>query len=136
MVASYDDLNTGTRDGNISDFSSRGQPGQPNTYPDIAAPGSNITSACRPYLIVCSTGLDPRNGPGTLDIGTFNTISGTSMATPHVVGIVAQLFQRNPNATAAQIENAVKSTAYKFPSWAEHEAGAGLIDAYAAAQAL
>jgi len=136
MVASYDDLNTGTRDGQISDFSSRGAVGQPATYPDVAAPGSNITSACRLYLVVCSTGLDPRNGPGLLDIGTFNTISGTSMATPHVVGIVAQLFQRNPNATPAQIENAIKSTAYHFPSWAPHEAGAGLIDAYAAAQAL
>ena len=136
MVASYDDLNTGTRDGNISDFSSRGAPGQPATYPDIAAPGSNITSACRLYLVVCSTGLDPRNGPGPLDISTFNTISGTSMAAPHVAGIVAQLFQRNPNATAAQIEAAVKSTAYKFPTWDPREAGAGLIDAYAAALAI
>jgi len=136
MVASYDDLNTGTRDGNISDFSSRGAPGLPATYPDIAAPGSNITSACRLYLVVCATGLDPRHGPGPLDIGTFNTISGTSMAAPHVAGIVAQLFQRNPNATAAQIETAVTSTAYKFPQWEPRAAGAGLIDAYAAALAI
>lgn len=143
MVASYDDLNTGTRDGNVSDFSSRGAAGQPATYPDVSAPGSNITSACRLYLVVCSTGLDPHNGPGPLDIGTFNTISGTSMATPHVVGIVAQLFQRNPNATPAQIENAIKSTAYKFSNGEAYDAsgtsrdkGFGLIDAYAAAQML
>jgi serine protease AprX len=143
MVASYDDLNTGTRDGNVSDFSSRGAPGQPATYPDVSAPGSNITSACRLYLVVCSTGLDPRNGPGLSDIGTFNTISGTSMATPHVVGIVAQLFQRNPNASPAQIENAIKSTAYKFSNGEPYDAngtsrdkGFGLIDAYAAAQML
>lgn len=136
MAASYDDLNTGTRDGNISEFSSRGAPGQPGTYPDVAAPGSNITSACRLYLVVCATGLDPRNGPGLLDVGTFNTISGTSMASPHVAGIVAQLFQRNPNATPAQIEHAIKSTAYRFPRWDPREAGAGLIDAYAAALAV
>jgi serine protease AprX len=96
--------------------------------------------------VVCSTGLDPHNGPGLLDIGTFNTISGTSMATPHVVGIVTQLFQVAPDSTPAQIENAIKSTAYKFTDGAPYEAvgpyttsvdkGTGLIDAYAAALSL
>jgi Subtilase family. len=78
-VASYFDKGNGTRDGEVSSYSSRGKKGDP-TYPDISAPGEDITSACRPYLAVCSTGLDPRNGPGLLDLGTFNTISGTSMA--------------------------------------------------------
>jgi serine protease AprX len=142
MVASYDDQGTGTRDGTVSDFSSRGAAGHPGTYPDISAPGSNITSSCRLYLVICSTGLDPHNGPGVLDIATFNTISGTSMATPHVVGIVTQLFQVAPNATPAQIENALKSTAYKFTNGAPYEngtsldKGAGLVDAYAAALSL
>lgn len=146
MVASYDDLGTGTRSGNVSSFSSRGAAGTPATYPDISAPGSDITSACRLYLVICSTGLDPRNGPGLLDIGTFNTISGTSMATPHVVGIIAQLFQVAPNATPAQIEHALKSTAHKFTNGAAYEPvgsyttsvdkGTGLIDAYAAALSL
>src|SRR5947207_7950603 len=79
MVASYDAPRTGTRTGSVSTFSSRGAAGHPETYPDISAPGSNITSSCRPYLTICSTGLDPRNGPGPTDIATFNTISGTSM---------------------------------------------------------
>jgi serine protease AprX len=146
MVASYDDQGTGTRNGLVSDFSSRGAAGQPDTYPDLSAPGSNITSACRPYLVICSTGLDPHNGPGLLDIATFNTISGTSMATPHIVGIVTQLFQVAPNASPAQIENALKSTAYKFTDGAPYETvgpyttsvdkGAGLVDAYAAAASL
>jgi serine protease AprX len=146
MVASYDDLGTGTRAGVVSDFSSRGAAGQPATYPDISAPGSDITSACRLYLVICSTGLDPHNGPGPLDIGTFNTISGTSMATPHIVGIVTQLLQVAPNATPAQVENAMKSTAVKFTNGAPYESvapyttsvdkGTGLVDAYAAALSL
>lgn len=146
MVASYDDLSMGTRNGRVSDFSSRGFAGRQATYPDVSAPGSDITSACRLYLAVCMTGLDPRNGPGLLDIGTFNTISGTSMAAPHVAGIIAQLFQAAPNATAAQIEHAIKSTAYKFSDGAGYEPagsyttsvdkGTGLIDAYAAAVSL
>ena len=146
MVASYDDHGTGTRDGSMSSFSSRGAAGHPETWPDISAPGSNITSSCRPYLPICSTGLDPRNGPGATDIGTFNTISGTSMATPHIVGIVTQLFQVAPTATPAQIEDALKATAYKFTDGAAYQTvgsyttsvdkGTGLVDAYAAAVRL
>ena len=145
-VASYNDLGNGTRDGEVSDFSSRGKAGQPSSYPDISAPGDLITSSCRPYLVICSTGLDPQNGPGATDIGTFNTISGTSMAAPHIAGIVAQLFQRAPSATPAQVEDAIKSTAHKYTFGAAYEPaplgatsydkGYGLVDVVATAQAL
>ena len=145
-VASYYDQDTGTRDGTVSDFSSRGKAGDQSTYPDISAPGENITSSCRVYLPICSTGLDPQNGPAATDIGTFNTISGTSMAAPHIAGIVAQLFQANPSATPAQVEDALKTTAYKYTNGAAYEAGAlgttsfdkgyGLVDVVAAAAAV
>ena len=145
-AASYNDLDTGTRDGKVSEFSSRGKNGDQSTYPDISAPGENITSSCRLYLAICSTGLDPRNGPGPLDIGTFNTISGTSMAAPHIAGIAAQLFQANPSATPAQVENAMKTTAYKYADGAAYESGPlgttsfdkgyGLVDVVAAAAAV
>ena len=145
-VASFYDQDTGTRDGTVSEFSSRGKAGDQATYPDISAPGENITSSCRLYLPICSTGLDPRNGPGATDIGTFNTISGTSMAAPHIAGIVAQLFQANPAATPAQVEEALKTTAHKYTDGAAYEQGAlgttsfdkgyGLVDVVAAATAV
>ncbi len=122
-VASYNDLNSGTRDGKVSTFSSRGRSGDQSTYPDISAPGDKITSSCRPYLVICSTGQDPRNGPGATDVATFNTISGTSMAAPHIAGIVAQLFQANPAATPAQVENALKTTADQSPTVRRTRAG-------------
>lgn len=139
-VASYNDLGTGTRDGQLSDFSSRGRAGQQGTYPDISAPGDTITSSCRIYLPICTTGLDPIDG------GNYNTISGTSMAAPHVAGIVAQLFEAVPDATPAQVEAALKSTAHKFTFGAGYEPaggfttsydkGAGLVDVVAAVEAL
>ncbi|GAA3656874.1 subtilisin family serine protease [Lentzea atacamensis] len=52
---------------------------------DIFAPGSSITSAWH-----------------TGDSAT-NTISGTSMATPHVAGAAARYLQSNPSATPAQV---------------------------------
>lgn len=145
-VASYYDQDTGTRDGVVSEYSSRGLASDASTWPDISAPGENITSSCRPYLAICSTGLDFRNGPGALDLGTFNTISGTSMAAPHVAGIVAQLFQADPTATPAEIERALKVSAHKFTDGAGYEPGDlgttsydkghGLVDVVAAVAAL
>lgn len=145
-VASFNDLGTGTRDGAVSDFSSRGAAANQGTWPDISAPGENILSACRLYLPICSTGLQPVNGPGLLDVGTYNVISGTSMAAPQITGIVAQLFQDKPSATPGEVENALKSTAYRFAAGApyqqagsylsSYDKGTGLVDAVAAANAL
>jgi subtilisin family serine protease len=141
-VASYYDQDTGTRDGVVSEFSSRGDATDPSTWPDLSAPGENITSSCRLYLPICATGLDPQNGPGALDVGTFNTISGTSMAAPHIAGIVAQLFQADPSATPAEIEAALKGTTHPFTDGAAYstvdglstsfDKGTGLVDVVAA----
>ncbi|WP_350281022.1 S8 family serine peptidase [Kribbella sp. HUAS MG21] len=140
-VASYHDLGTGTRAGAVSSYSSRGKNGTLSTYPDLSAPGEDITSSCRIYLPICSTGLQPLNG------GDYNTISGTSMAAPHIAGIVAQLFQANPSATPAEVENALISTAHRYTDGAPYQAdprggstsydkGHGLVDVVAASDAV
>ena len=147
MVASYNDRGIGDRDNQLSGFSSRGQDGDPFTYPDVAAPGDKILSSCRPYLAVCSSGFTPVNGPGATDVATFNVISGTSMASPYIAGVVAQLFQANPRLRPADIERLLEDTAHRFTAGANYERddpelnrrtptsydkGHGLVDVFAA----
>ena len=59
-------------------------------------------------------------------------ISGTSMATPHVAGIIALMLEANPNLTPLQIKQIIKETATNMPGYESWEVGAGHVNAYAA----
>jgi serine protease AprX len=92
MVAAYE------RDGSaVTDFSSKGRKGENHTYPDIGAPGRSIWSAhARRTLISGGSKLGGNPNPYYL------AISGTSMSTPHVAGLVALLFQAAPSLTISE----------------------------------
>jgi subtilisin family serine protease len=115
MVASYNDGQTGSRDSALSGFSSRGKRGATDTYPDLSAPGDLITSACRPTLVICQ-------GAPSYDEGNYQTISGTSMATPYVAGVVAQLVQADGTARSpGEIEELLENTAHQFTAGGGYE---------------
>ena len=147
-VAGYDDHGTGSRSGDVPSGSSRGAKNDPRTWPDLVAPSENIIGSCRAYQPICPAieTQTPRNGPGANDVATYFIGSGTSFAAPQVCGIVALLFQVDPHATAALIEGTLLQTAHRFgrqssykrvgDEWSSYDAGAGLVDAYAAARAL
>ena len=62
----------------------------------------------------------------------YTHMSGTSMATPHVAGIVALLFEADPGLTPAQVKQILVDTAIPMPGRAAYEVGAGHVDAYEA----
>lgn len=116
-VANYDDGDTGTRDGGLDSSSSRGEQGRADTYPDISAPGASITSSCRPTLPICYGNADTGDGSRL-----YYSIGGTSMAAPHIAGIVAQLLEADPSLTPGEIEDVLEDTAYKFSGGGPYEA--------------
>jgi serine protease len=80
-------------------------------------------------------------GSGPMRIGRdsndFSHRTGTSMATPHVTGAIAMLWSLAPNATAAQIYQALAATARDIGDpGKDNFNGHGLIDVNAAARRL
>ncbi len=123
-VANYNDQGTGSRDGGLASSSSRGLKTDESTesFPDISAPGSNITSTCLqglPSQAVCSTGAETDWQPW------YGTISGTSMATPHIVGIIGVLQQAHKGIhgrfmTPPEVEELLQRTARRVGDLSEY----------------
>jgi len=90
----------------IAGFSSRGP------QVDIAAPGDNIYSAVA-ASVFAPLGSHAAPGGGTNNV-YYVGLSGTSMATPHVSGIVALMLDANPKLTPAQVEKILISTAWDY----------------------
>ena len=103
---------------NISGFSSRGPSGcnapEENLIkPEVCAPGSSIYSSV------------PGNG--------YTYFNGTSMAAPHVAGVVALMRQASPNIEVETIKQILMSTARDLGAVGEdNNYGWGFIDAYEA----
>ena len=97
-----DDENYGFQSGNpdeIADFSSRGPTDIGTIKPDIVAPGVNICAALLSY----ATGVSGCEGSDN-----HFSISGTSMATPIVSGVIALLKEHNPDLTPDEIKSILK----------------------------
>ncbi len=105
--------------GGASQFSTGGNTtwnGVTYQKPDLCAPGGSILSAM----------------PG----GKFQGLSGSSMACPHVAGLVALLKQARPSATAQELENLLRTTTNDLgPAGFDTRFGIGQVDAMAAVNA-
>jgi serine protease AprX len=109
----------GDKAGNLSAYSSRGVSGDSLLHPDVTAPGDKITSTRS------LTGLLTAPTGGS---AYYTSLSGSSMAAPHVAGTLALMFEANPSLTPGQAFTAIEKSATPLvqPSW---EAGAGYLDA-------
>jgi serine protease AprX len=118
----------GDKSGLLADFSSRGVPGDVLHRPDITAPGVDIVAAR------AATGAVTPPYEGDLQYGTrYSSISGTSMATPHMSGVVALMLEVNPGLNLDSVLKTLTGTATPMPN-AAWEVGAGYVNAFSAVQ--
>ncbi|MBE5961130.1 MAG: hypothetical protein E7256_07055 [Lachnospiraceae bacterium] len=82
---------------------------------DIAAPGSDIFSTI---------------------VGSYGTMSGSSMAAPHVTGIAAMLYAYCPHLYPSNIKEIIVSTMKTLPSLTNLLKHPGIPDAFAAVSSL
>ncbi|MCX4622077.1 S8 family peptidase [Streptomyces albogriseolus] len=103
----------------LADFSSTGpRLGDGAVKPDLTAPGVDITAAS-------AKGNDIAKEVGEKPAG-YMTISGTSMATPHVAGAAALLKQQHPEWKYAELKGALTAST-KDGKYTPFEQGSGRV---------
>ena len=113
--------NLDTAAGRINITSSQGPTRDKRYKPDIAAAGTNIVAA---------KGF-------SLDKDSWVSMTGTSMASPYVTGVIGLMLAANPELTAAQCSGILQRTARPLPGdsyeWRD-DAGFGQVDPQAAVE--
>ncbi|MFI6944890.1 S8 family serine peptidase [Streptomyces sp. NPDC050422] len=104
---------------NRADFSSMGP--LTRSYglkPDLSAPGVGINAAASQSV------------PGIE--GMYQSMDGTSMATPHVAGAAAIVKERHPDWSGQRIKDALMTSSKVLPAYSPYEQGTGRVDVKAA----
>ncbi|GAC1374164.1 MAG: hypothetical protein NVSMB30_16800 [Hymenobacter sp.] len=137
-------VGAGDRFGRLASFSSRGVKGQQGTFvvdgqtwtyknePVITAPGVDVVST---RAVAPVAALGTQTDVAVLPAGQvpfYTHMSGTSMATPHVAGVVALILEAKPSLSPAQVKDLLQKTATNMPGRESWEVGAGYVNAYAA----
>lgn len=118
VVGAYNQL------GQLSDFSNFG------SEVDVLAPGGSSNGGSSDCILSVSN-----NGKQESETDTYGCGVGTSMAAPHISGVVALMLSRNSELSPVQIESLLKGSTRAFEpdaGCADANCGTGIADAHAA----
>jgi len=120
--------------GRLASFSSHGNFGDALQHPTLVAPGVNIVSVRNPVGV---TGVSGLIGADTsrlsqTELPFYTTASGTSFSAPQAAAAIALMLEANPSLKPADIKDILSRTATPTPKYFYHEAGAGVLNTYAA----
>ncbi len=121
------------QNGILASFSSRGSFGG-DQQPTLVAPGVNIASL-RSTPTTTSVGGIAGADMSRLTVGelpNYTTASGTSFSAPQVAGAIALMLETNPTLSPAAVKDILSRTSTPLPKYFYHEAGAGMLNTYAA----
>lgn len=141
-------VGAGDKFGKLADFSSRGLKSESGdfTMPDgtewsynnevsIVAPGVDIISTRAVTNLAANGGDADLDAIETEYLPFYTMISGTSMATPHVSGIIALMLEANPTLDNLTIKKLLQESATNMPGYERWEVGAGYVNARSAVAA-
>ena len=99
--------------GAIAPFSSRGATADGRIKPDITAPGNIMVSSVSSFdpTYSASSPMSVYSMTNGTNYWRYGTMSGTSMASPMVTGIIALWLEANPELTPTEIKQIIKDTA-------------------------
>ncbi|MEU5223135.1 S8 family serine peptidase [Streptomyces toyocaensis] len=106
------------REGNRASYSNYG------SIIDITAPGGETAVSSANGIL--STLNSSATTPGTEN---YEAYQGTSMATPHIAGLAALMYEKDPAITPSRVESLIKNNARTLPGTCSGGCGYGLADA-------
>src|SRR2546423_2456479 len=130
-----------TKNWQLAGFSSRGIFGDSVIHPTILTPGTGGPSSqgftsdvvsVRASTNLVANGLNADTQIPTAYLPYYTQISGTSMACPHLAGVVALILEANPSLNPDQVKEIIERTATPMAPYDQFEAGAGMANVHAA----
>ncbi|MCP4203883.1 MAG: S8 family serine peptidase [bacterium] len=114
----------------------------PAVYPEVIAVAATDQQDVKPNFSAFGPEVDV-SAPGvnvysSMPDDTYGYLDGTSMASPHVAGLAALIWSRNPSLTNAQVRSIIETTCddvYAKNPTLVGKLGAGRINAYRALKA-
>ncbi|RLQ90975.1 S8 family serine peptidase [Planomicrobium sp. Y74] len=128
----------------LADFSSRGVKDKGGTVvidgetftwadrPTVTAPGVDIVSTRVISPLSALSVEKDASGISPAHLPYYTTFSGTSMAAPHVAGIIALILEVDPTLSPAEVKALLQQSATPMSGYETWEAGAGYVNAYEA----